>query len=347
MARAEIPFVVTKAQGAVSGAVADYAVSGASVLVNLRGGGPATVYAGETGGTTLANPLTTGSTGRIDGWLEEGSYDMVISGSGITTYTQPIEIVRGSGVGLLAANAVTTASIAAGAVTAAKLGVDVAGALIPSGTVWAFAGSSLPSGWLWCDGKAYDGTLATYLNLWNALGTTYGGTGQSSFAVPDLRGRTAIGADGLGTNGNAGRLTSNNARGNSGGAQSSSHSHTVNAHSHTVNNHTHGIGAEAPGTSFAGDHNHSFSGSTSTAVGSTSTTDYASGPQVFTAVNHAHSFSGITGGGGGHSHSVNSHSHGGATGGSTPGTDSQSPGTSSVTVSQLPPYQVFNFIIKL
>src|SRR3954470_811028 len=72
-------------------------VSGASVQVNVRAtGSPATVYAGETGGTTVSNPLVTDANGRVNGWVDEGSYVLAISGSGITSYNQPYEAVRGS-----------------------------------------------------------------------------------------------------------------------------------------------------------------------------------------------------------------------------------------------------------
>jgi microcystin-dependent protein len=49
-----------------------------------------------------------------------------------------------------------------------------------------------PSGWAVCDGslQAIDQNTA----LFNLIGTTYGGDGQSTFALPDLRGRMAIGA---------------------------------------------------------------------------------------------------------------------------------------------------------
>lgn len=65
-------------------------VDGASVQVNVRGGGAATVYAGETGGTTLPNPLTSDN-GRIDGWLDEGSYDLVPTVSGVVGDTIAFE----------------------------------------------------------------------------------------------------------------------------------------------------------------------------------------------------------------------------------------------------------------
>ena len=70
-------------------------VSGASVLVKLRStGNPVTVYADETTGTTVSNPLVTDANGRVNGWVDEGSLVLTISGSGITTYNQPYEAAR-------------------------------------------------------------------------------------------------------------------------------------------------------------------------------------------------------------------------------------------------------------
>lgn len=63
---------------------------------------------------------------------------------------------------------------------------------VPPGTVTAFAGSTAPNGWLMCDGQSY--SISTYRDLYNAIGTTYGGYGQS-FQVPDLRGRFPAGKD--------------------------------------------------------------------------------------------------------------------------------------------------------
>lgn len=63
---------------------------------------------------------------------------------------------------------------------------------VPPGTVTAFAGKTAPNGWLMCDGQSY--SMAAYRDLYNAIGTTYGGYGQS-FQVPDLRGRFPVGKD--------------------------------------------------------------------------------------------------------------------------------------------------------
>tara|TARA_R110001632_G_scaffold107700_1_gene217386 strand:- start:965 stop:1567 length:603 start_codon:yes stop_codon:yes gene_type:complete len=54
-----------------------------------------------------------------------------------------------------------------------------------------FAGNFAPRGWAYCDGQL----LAINQNsaLFSLLGTTYGGDGRTTFALPDLRGRAAIG----------------------------------------------------------------------------------------------------------------------------------------------------------
>lgn len=71
-------------------------VDGATVTVYLRGTTTlATLYAGETGTTTVANPLTTVH-GRMSGWADEGSYDFVVSYGTIAPYTQPVELQAAS-----------------------------------------------------------------------------------------------------------------------------------------------------------------------------------------------------------------------------------------------------------
>ncbi len=47
-----------------------------------------------------------------------------------------------------------------------------------------------PVGWAFCDGSLLP--ISEYETLFNLIGTTYGGNGQTNFALPDLRGRTAI-----------------------------------------------------------------------------------------------------------------------------------------------------------
>lgn len=80
-----------------------------------------------------------------------------------------------------------------GAITQAKLDPSIQNVLTPAGAVVAFAGAAAPTGWLLCDGSAVSRT--TYANLFQAIGVTWGGgNGVSTFNLPDLRGRTTIGA---------------------------------------------------------------------------------------------------------------------------------------------------------
>ena len=62
---------------------------------------------------------------------------------------------------------------------------------VPTGTLLDFAGATPPTGYLLCDGSSYSTT--TYSGLFSTISYTWGGSG-SSFNVPDLRGRTTIGA---------------------------------------------------------------------------------------------------------------------------------------------------------
>jgi microcystin-dependent protein len=47
-----------------------------------------------------------------------------------------------------------------------------------------------PVGWMFCQGQILP--ISEYDTLFNLIGTTFVGDGQSTFALPDLRGRTAI-----------------------------------------------------------------------------------------------------------------------------------------------------------
>src|SRR5262245_2074119 len=59
------------------------------------------------------------------------------------------------------------------------------------GEVMAFAGNFAPSGWALCQGQLL--SIAQNTALFALLGTTYGGDGRTTFALPDLRGRTVLG----------------------------------------------------------------------------------------------------------------------------------------------------------
>src|ERR687884_310806 len=59
------------------------------------------------------------------------------------------------------------------------------------GLVTIFAGNFAPRGWALCQGQLLP--IAQNTALFSILGTTYGGNGQTTFALPDLRGRAPIG----------------------------------------------------------------------------------------------------------------------------------------------------------
>lgn len=66
--------------------------------------------------------------------------------------------------------------------------------LLPIGSVVNYAAASVPSGFLECNGAAV--SRATYVNLFNVVGVTFGaGDGSSTFNLPDLRGEFVRGYD--------------------------------------------------------------------------------------------------------------------------------------------------------
>ncbi len=66
--------------------------------------------------------------------------------------------------------------------------------VMPVGCVIPFAGAAAPTGWLLCQGQAISRT--TYAQLFSVIGTTYGsGDGKTTFNLPDMRGRVAVGSD--------------------------------------------------------------------------------------------------------------------------------------------------------
>src|SRR5262245_36926456 len=90
-----------------------------------------------------------------------------------------------------------------------------------------------PKGWALCDGQIL--SIAQNTALFALLGTTYGGNGQTTFALPDMRGRVPI------HSGTGPGLTVRVA-GEAGGQESvtlttaamPSHSHSVQSHTHTI-----------------------------------------------------------------------------------------------------------------
>jgi microcystin-dependent protein len=58
------------------------------------------------------------------------------------------------------------------------------------GEIRMFAGNFAPAGWMFCEGQLLP--ISENETLFFLIGTTYGGDGESTFALPDLRGRVPI-----------------------------------------------------------------------------------------------------------------------------------------------------------
>lgn len=92
----------------------------------------------------------------------------------------------------------------------------------PAGIIKAFAGTSAPRGHVFCDGVSYSKTDPLYAPLYAVIGGTYGET-ETTFQVPDLRGRFPLGVSGSGTGSTLGGI---------GG--SLDHNHSLPAHHHAM-----------------------------------------------------------------------------------------------------------------
>lgn len=119
-------------------------------------------------------------------------------------------------------------------------------AIIPAGVIEMYAGTTAPAGWVMGDGGVY--ATATYPNLSAVCGTRYnlGNEGAGNFRVPDLRGRSPMGA-GAGTD-----LTNRTLGAKLGAETKAMGLNELPPHNHPVND---------PG------HEHGFDGGFSTLVG--------------------------------------------------------------------------------
>ncbi|SEC28546.1 Microcystin-dependent protein [Rhizobiales bacterium GAS188] len=58
------------------------------------------------------------------------------------------------------------------------------------GEIRMFGGNFSPAGWMFCDGAQVP--ISNFETLFQLIGTTYGGDGQTTFNLPDLRGRVPV-----------------------------------------------------------------------------------------------------------------------------------------------------------
>ena len=94
------------------------------------------------------------------------------------------------------------------------------------GQVMMFGGNFAPRGWAFCEGQLL--AISSNSALFSIVGTIYGGDGRSTFALPDLRGRTAI------QHGNGPGLSSRSL-GQRGGTETNTHTiQNLPSHNHGV-----------------------------------------------------------------------------------------------------------------
>ena len=96
------------------------------------------------------------------------------------------------------------------------------------GEIRIFAGNFAPAGWMFCDGQLLP--ISENETLFNLIGTTYGGDGQSTFGLPDLRGRLAKHQGNSAVFAETGGIEEVTLTAN----QLSSHGHTLNGSSNTA-----------------------------------------------------------------------------------------------------------------
>ena len=148
---------------------------------------------------------------------------------------------------------------------------------IPVGLMAPYGGATAPAGWDLCDGRELNRT--TFADLFAILGTTFGtGNGSTTFNIPDIRGRQPLGLDNLGGS-SANRVT--DAAADTLGSSDGSESSTAASHVLTT--------AEIPAHTHTQD---DFQGGATTGNGGNSN------------INLLGKVTGSTGGGGGHTHSI-------------------------------------------
>jgi microcystin-dependent protein len=102
--------------------------------------------------------------------------------------TAKIRSRRVSRAGLLKVGAVGAAGVAAAAFAQPRVALAQSTPFL--GELMLFCGNFAPLGWALCNGQLL--SIAQNTALFSLLGTTFGGNGQTTFALPDLRGRVPV-----------------------------------------------------------------------------------------------------------------------------------------------------------
>jgi microcystin-dependent protein len=141
------------------------------------------------------------------------------------------------------------------------------------GEIRLFTGNYAPEGWALCDGTELP--INGYQELFSLIGTTYGGDGQTTFRLPDLRGRIPIHA---GTNPQTGTMF---LLGDQGGVETVTLTGSqMPAHTHQVNVDAHeGTSAQLTGKFFANSNINQYSSNPANSTLSQDTVGFAGGNQ--------------------------------------------------------------------
>jgi microcystin-dependent protein len=145
-----------------------------------------------------------------------------------TRFIKPAIFVNEGNIGTTRVDALSIVSAA----SRATVDNEMAAALVPAGTVIAFAGETCPTGYVRCDGRLL--AAAAYPQLFNAIGNNFG-SGAGQFAVPDLRGQFIRGWDsGAGRDPDRGSRAASAAGGASGDRVGSAQGQALLSHTHTA-----------------------------------------------------------------------------------------------------------------
>jgi len=212
------PAITAYAAGQAFTFVAEAANTGATT-VNVSGQGAKAIT--KTGNTALtAGDIADTALIQI---VYDGTQFQLISTSGVDI---------GSGI-LTGNNTFTGTNTFSGTLASTGTFTHDGGTVIPVGTIQMFAGSSEPTGWHFLDGEAISRT--TYAACFTVLSTTYGaGDGSTTFNLPDMRGRMALGV-GQGLTAEGGGTGTNRTLGATGGKEA----HTLTAAQSGLPAHTH------------------------------------------------------------------------------------------------------------
>ena len=158
------------------------------------------------------------------------------------------------------------------------------------GEITMFAGNFAPRNWALCDGQLLP--ISSNSALFSILGTTYGGDGRTTFALPDLRSRASVHA------GNGPGLSPRSLGQKNGTETNTMTIAEMPNHNHTLNTKEEGTTADANGNFVAGSGQLSFGTSTdndlnAAAIGDTGGNQPQNNMQPFLVVNYIIALQGV------------------------------------------------------